>query len=66
MVTMAGKGEEFRDDERRRTGLPPDVVKRLTRIDPFRSWLGVGETVGLLALAIARACCCGSIPYSAR
>lgn len=49
---MAGKGEEFRDDERRRTGLPPDVVKRLTRIDPFRSWLGVGETVGLLALAI--------------
>jgi len=53
MVTMAGKGEEFRDDERRRTGLPPDVVKRLTRIDPFRSWLGVGETVGLLALAIA-------------
>ncbi len=52
MVTMAGKGEEFRDDERRRTGLPPDVVKRLTRIDPFRSWLGVGETVGLLALAI--------------
>jgi fatty acid desaturase len=52
MVTMAGKGEEFRDDERRRTGLPPDVFKRLTRIDPFRSWLGVGETVGLLALAI--------------
>ena len=55
MTSLAGIGEEFRDDERRRVGLPPDVVKRLTRIDPLRAWLGVLETVGLIGLSIAAA-----------
>ena len=55
MTSVAGIGEEFRDDERRRVGLPPDVVKRLTRIDPLRAWLGVLETVGLIGLSIAAA-----------
>ena len=53
MTSVAGIGEEFRDDERRRVGLPPDVVKRLPRIDPLRAWLGVLETVGLIGLSIA-------------
>ena len=29
------------------------MVKRLTRIDPLRAWLGVLETVGLIGLSIA-------------
>ena len=55
MVSIAGKGAEFRDDERRRTGLAPDVVKRLTRIDPLKATFGVLETVGLIGVALAAA-----------
>jgi fatty acid desaturase len=55
MVSIAGKGAEFRDDERRRAGLAPDVVKRLTRIDPFKATFGVLETVGLIGAALAGA-----------
>ena len=52
MINVAEMGEEFRDDERRRVGLPPDVIKRLTRIDPVRAWLGVFETIGLIVVSI--------------
>jgi len=55
MTEMSKTGEEFRDDRRRRQGLPADVIKRLTVIDPVRSWLAVAETVGLLAACIAAA-----------
>lgn len=53
MDAGATTGREFRDDERRRKALPPDVVKRLTRLDPLKSWRSVAETVGLLAVFIA-------------
>lgn len=55
MVSVAANGTEFRDDERRRAGLPPEVVKRLTRLNPWKAALGVLETVGLIALSIAAA-----------
>lgn len=44
-------GEEFRDDSRRRRGLPADVVKQLTRLDAGRSALALVETFGVIALA---------------
>jgi fatty acid desaturase len=53
MPGMAGRGEEFRDDERRRKGLPPELIKRLTRIDPLRAALSVALSVGLAALIAA-------------
>lgn len=53
MVSIAGNGAEFRDDERRKAGLPADVVKRLTKIDPLKATFGVLETVGLIVAAIA-------------
>ena len=52
-VPAARGGEEFRDDERRPNSLPPDVVKRLAVLDPWRSTLAILETVGLIALAVA-------------
>ncbi|PPR62116.1 MAG: hypothetical protein CFH10_00927 [Alphaproteobacteria bacterium MarineAlpha4_Bin2] len=55
MINVAEMGEEFRDDERRRVGLPPDVIKRLTRIDPVRALLGVFETIGLIVVSIVLA-----------
>jgi len=55
MVSIAGKGAEFRDDERRRTGLAPEVVKRLTRINPLKATFGVFETASLSAAALAAA-----------
>ncbi len=48
-------GREFREDRRRRQGLPADVVKRLNRIDTVKSSLAVIETFGVMALAIAAA-----------
>ena len=45
-------GEEFRDDLRRR-GLPPDVVKRLTVLDPVKATLALAQTVGLTVLLLA-------------
>jgi fatty acid desaturase len=48
-------GAEFREDRRRRAGLPPEVVQRLNRLDPVKSGLAVAETVGVVALAVAAA-----------
>jgi fatty acid desaturase len=47
-------GEEFRDDVRRK-GLPPAVVKALTRIDPLKSTYAVVETFAVIAAAVAAA-----------
>ena len=47
-------GEEFRDDVRRK-GLPPDELRRLTRLDPAKATLAVAETFAILAGAIAAA-----------
>ena len=55
MTTVAGIGEEFRPDARRRVGLPPDVVKRLTKLNPIKSTLGVFETIGLIVISLAAA-----------
>ena len=55
MIKVAGIGEEFRPDERRKAGLPADVVKRLTKLDPQKSTMGVLETVGLITLSLAAA-----------
>lgn len=48
-------GTEFRDDARRRAGLPPDVLRRLTRLSDARAWASVAQTVGVLAALIAAA-----------
>lgn len=48
-------GREFREDRRRRQGLPADLVKRLNRIDPLQATLAVAETLGVIALAVAAA-----------
>ena len=53
MTTVAGIGEEFRPDARRKVGLPPDVVKRLTKLNPIKSTLGVFETLGLIVISLA-------------
>ena len=55
MTTLAGIGEEFRPDARRKVGLPPDVVKRLTKLNPIKSTLGVFETIGLIVISLAAA-----------
>src|SRR5262245_41917079 len=55
MSQGAGHGEEFRDDERRRVGLPPAMVKRLTRIDPGRSAGAVALSLAVVAAAIGAA-----------
>jgi fatty acid desaturase len=47
-------GEEFRDDVRRKA-LPPEELRRLSRLDPMRATLAVGETFAILAGAIAAA-----------
>ena len=46
------KGTEFRDDARRRKGLPPEAVKRLARLNPFKASLAVAETLGVIVLAV--------------
>src|SRR4051812_15696182 len=55
MSPVGRQGEEFRDDERRRGRLPPELVKALTRLDDGRSALAVAGTLGTLAAAIAAA-----------
>jgi len=47
------RGEEFRDDVRRK--LPGEVLAPLTRIDPVRSTLAVGQTVALISIIAAGA-----------
>lgn len=49
------RGEEFREDTRRASGLPATEIKRLNRLDPVRSTLAVAETWGTIALAITAA-----------
>ena len=46
-VSAPGRGEEFRDDVRRK--LPREVLAPLTRIDPLRSTLAVAQTFALIA-----------------
>jgi fatty acid desaturase len=45
-------GAEFRDDVRRARTLTPEEIKRLTRLDPWRSTLAVAQTYALLAAAL--------------
>lgn len=55
---MNPTGEAFREDLRgdlRGNALPADVIKRLSRIDPVKSTLAVGETLGVIAVCIAAA-----------
>ena len=49
---MERKGTEFRDDTRRRKGLPAEAVKRLARLNPLKSSLAVVQTLGVVALAV--------------
>ncbi|HZD25818.1 MAG TPA: fatty acid desaturase family protein [Alphaproteobacteria bacterium] len=49
----AGRGEEFREDTRRRRGLPAPLIRELTVQRDRLAWLSVAETVGALALFIA-------------
>ena len=48
------QGEEFRDD-RRGGYLPPEVVKRLSALDPVKGTLAVLETYGAIALCVGAA-----------
>jgi fatty acid desaturase len=47
------QGREFRADGRRAAGLPPDVLKQLYQLSFWPAMLGVIETLGVLAAAIA-------------
>lgn len=53
--TTSSRGEEFRDDLRRRQGLPPDVIKRLTRLDPVKATWPVLQTWGVIAACLTAA-----------
>jgi len=59
---MAGSGEEFRDDVRKR--LPPEILTPLTALSHLRSTLAVLQTFGLIALIIALAVRFWSIPVA--
>lgn len=48
-------GEEFREEAGRRRGLPPALVKELTRLDNAKAIRELAETYGVLALAIGLA-----------
>lgn len=50
--TTSADGAEFRNDERTGRGLPPDIVRRLTRIDARRAWFAIIETAGALAIFV--------------
>ncbi|WP_417516067.1 fatty acid desaturase family protein [Minwuia sp.] len=50
---MSVSGESFREDERPRRGLPPALVKDLTRQDDRKAWAGVIELYGVIAALIA-------------
>ncbi|MCG8491747.1 MAG: fatty acid desaturase family protein [Sneathiellales bacterium] len=52
MKTEVQKGQEFREDTRRAKSLPPEIIKRLTRINPLKSTLGLLQTVAILAACI--------------
>lgn len=55
MSTTASRGEEFRDDVRRRRPLPADVVHRLAVLEPWRSTAAVLRSVALLAATVTAA-----------
>ncbi len=52
---LTAPGGEFRDDLRRVRPLAPAAVRQLSRIDPLRATLAAGETLAVLAGAIAAA-----------
>ena len=58
-MTDSAAGCEFRDDLRLRRPLPPEEVKRLSRLDPRRATLAVAETAAVIALAVAAAAATG-------
>ncbi|MBL4740028.1 MAG: fatty acid desaturase family protein [Sneathiella sp.] len=45
-------GQEFREGVTRSRHLPPDVIKKLTQINTFKSILAIAQTVGLIGLAV--------------
>lgn len=55
-----GRGEEFRDDARRR--LPAAVLAPLTELSAWRSTLAVAQTFGLIAVVLFAAVAWWSIP----
>ena len=48
------RGEEFRDDTRRK-GLPPELVRGLCQLNPWKASYAVAETFGVIAVAVAAA-----------
>lgn len=54
MTATTRRGEEFRDDLRRRS-LPPRVVKRLTVLNGWKAVAAVTETLGVIATGVAAA-----------
>ncbi|MEQ9640288.1 MAG: fatty acid desaturase family protein [Alphaproteobacteria bacterium] len=54
-MTTDTRGQDFREDRRRRQGLPADVVQRLNRLDPAKATWAVVETFAVIALAVAAA-----------
>lgn len=49
-MTASARGEEFRDDVRKR--LPREFLAPLTRIDPLRSTVAVMQTFAMLAVVV--------------
>ena len=52
MAEAMREGEEFRDDRRRNRPLPPEVVRELTRLDPWRSSLAMLQTLAATVVAV--------------
>ena len=53
MHEHAAIGEEFRDDGRGDKGLPPGLIKELSRQNDAKAWISVISLVAVLAAAIA-------------
>lgn len=51
----AQSGTEFRDDQRRRRPLPPELVRDLTTLDNSKAALAVLQTVAMIVLTISAA-----------
>ncbi|MBL4908001.1 MAG: fatty acid desaturase family protein [Sneathiella sp.] len=50
--TELSTGQEFRGQEARANKLPPEVIKKLTRLNAFKSTQAIFETVGLIGLCV--------------
>jgi fatty acid desaturase len=55
MSTSSASGEEFRTDLRKASArvLPPELVSELTRLHPWRGYVGVAQTLAILIVTLS-------------